>query len=133
MPDPKEQLEMEQEPEHFPVEPRYHPIHKITRKIYDSLASARLAMVLLVLAKGKVPADGLQLKVRLFSAVPLAVPVVRSMSVTYSSEVPKKTQPSTGVSTNWNTLLDVPECSQMVYPDGGNVWCSPTSISMVLR
>jgi len=29
-------------------------------------------------------------------------------------------------------LLEVPECSQMVYPDGGNVWCSPTSVSMVI-
>lgn len=30
-------------------------------------------------------------------------------------------------------ILDtVPCCSQMVYPDGGNVWCSPTSVAMVL-
>ncbi len=36
------------EQEAYPVEPRYHPIHKIPRKIYDFLASARLAMVLLV-------------------------------------------------------------------------------------
>lgn len=32
----------------FPVQPRYHPIHKIPRKIYDFLASAKLAMFLLV-------------------------------------------------------------------------------------
>lgn len=38
----------ELEPEHFPIEPRYHPIHKIPRKIYDFLASAKLAMALLV-------------------------------------------------------------------------------------
>lgn len=38
----------DQEPEHYPVEPRYHPIHKIPRKIYDFLASAKLAMLLLV-------------------------------------------------------------------------------------
>lgn len=38
----------EVEAETFPVEPRYHPIHKIPRKIYDFLASARLAMALLV-------------------------------------------------------------------------------------
>jgi hypothetical protein len=38
----------EPEQEVFPVEPRYHPIHKVPRKIYDFLASARLAMVLLV-------------------------------------------------------------------------------------
>jgi hypothetical protein len=29
-------------------------------------------------------------------------------------------------------LINVPKYSQMVYPDGGEVWCSPTSTSMVL-
>lgn len=28
--------------------------------------------------------------------------------------------------------LPVPARSQMIYPDGGNVWCSPTSVAMVL-
>ncbi|MDP8921889.1 MAG: peptidase C39 family protein [Chloroflexota bacterium] len=32
----------------------------------------------------------------------------------------------------WGTVLDVTERSQMVYPNGGPVWCSPTSTSMVL-
>lgn len=41
--------ELESESEAFPVEPRYHPIHKIPRIIYDFLASAKLAMFLLVL------------------------------------------------------------------------------------
>lgn len=40
--------ENQSEQEQYPVEPRYHPIHKIPRNIYDFLASARLAMVLLV-------------------------------------------------------------------------------------
>ena len=40
--------EEETENETYPVEPRYHPIHKIPRKIYDFLASAKLAMALLV-------------------------------------------------------------------------------------
>jgi cytochrome c biogenesis protein ResB len=34
--------------EHFPIEPRYHPVNKIARKIYDFLASSKLAMFLLV-------------------------------------------------------------------------------------
>ena len=38
----------ESEQEHFPLEPRYHPIHKYTRYVYDFLASSRLAMLLLV-------------------------------------------------------------------------------------
>jgi hypothetical protein len=32
----------------------------------------------------------------------------------------------------WGRDLGVPERSQMIYPDGGEVWCSPTSVSMVL-
>ena len=38
----------DKEDEIYPVEPRYHPIHKIPRKIYDFLASSKLAMVLLI-------------------------------------------------------------------------------------
>jgi ResB-like family protein len=34
--------------EQFPIEPRYHPVNKVARSIYDLLASARLAMLLLV-------------------------------------------------------------------------------------
>lgn len=36
------------ENETFPVEPRYHPVNRVARGIYDFLASARLAMALLV-------------------------------------------------------------------------------------
>ncbi|WP_261663217.1 peptidase C39 family protein [Deinococcus sp. Marseille-Q6407] len=32
----------------------------------------------------------------------------------------------------WNRVIDVPQRSQMLYPDGGEVWCSPTSVSMIL-
>jgi len=32
----------------------------------------------------------------------------------------------------WGKDLSVPLRSQMVYPNGGNVWCSPTSLSMVM-
>ncbi|TWJ32961.1 cytochrome c biogenesis protein ResB [Geobacter argillaceus] len=41
MPDP------DSENEQFPIEPRYHPVHRIPRKIYDFLASSKLAMALL--------------------------------------------------------------------------------------
>jgi hypothetical protein len=73
-----------------------------------------------------------QLKLRLFSADGVATPIVQNASVAYSTEAPKTASASTGDSTLWNTLINVPECSQMVYPDGGEVWCSPTSTSMVL-
>jgi len=32
----------------------------------------------------------------------------------------------------WGYSLPVPACSQMVYPNGGEAWCSPTSLSMVM-
>lgn len=31
-----------------------------------------------------------------------------------------------------NRVLTVPGLSQMIYPGGGEVWCSPTSVSMIL-
>ena len=34
--------------EQFPLEPNYHPVNRIARKVYDALASAKLAMALLV-------------------------------------------------------------------------------------
>jgi len=79
------------------------------------------------------PATGFQLKVRLFQADRgSAVPTVHAMSVATSTTASKPSTLVPGSPTLWNTLLDVPECSQMVYPDGGEVWCSPTSVSMVL-
>lgn len=73
-----------------------------------------------------------QLKLRLFSANGTATPSVRNASIAYSTSAPKKGSVSAGNPANWNTLVDIPECSQMVYSDGGEVWCSPTSTSMVL-
>jgi peptidase C39-like protein len=80
----------------------------------------------------KATTNKFQLKLRLFSADGVATPSVRNASVAYSSEKPKTATVSAGNPALWNTLLNVPECSQMVYPDGGSVWCSPTSTSMVL-
>lgn len=34
--------------EPFPIEPRYHPVNRVVRSIYDVLASSKLAMLLLV-------------------------------------------------------------------------------------
>jgi len=73
-----------------------------------------------------------QLKLRLFSVDGIITPVVQNASVAFSTATPKAASVSQGKSENWNTLLAVPECSQMVYTDGGEVWCSPTSTSMVL-
>ncbi len=32
----------------------------------------------------------------------------------------------------WGKVINVPQRSQMLYPDGGEAWCSPTSTSMIL-
>ena len=73
-----------------------------------------------------------QLKLRLFSANGTATPSVQNASVAYSTAAPKSAGATAGNPLLWDTLINVPECSQMVYPDGGEVWCSPTSTSMVL-
>ena len=91
-----------------------------------------VAVDTLVLTNKKSPAQAYQVKLRLFSADGLAIPAVKNVSVAYSTSPTKKPGLSSGNPANWNTLLAVPECSQMVYPDGGEVWCSPTSTSMVL-
>jgi hypothetical protein len=40
--------------------------------------------------------------------------------------------PKTSSQAAWGTELTVPTRSQMIYPDGGEVWCSPTSVTMIL-
>ncbi len=86
----------------------------------------------LVLTNSKETVEAFRLKLKLFSVDNSTTPTVRYASVAYSTTPPKKAGASSGDSAQWNTLLEVPECSQMVFPDGGNVWCSPTSTSMVL-
>jgi Peptidase_C39 like family len=91
-----------------------------------------VAVDTLVLSSKKTLAEAYQIKLRLFSVDGLAIPSVKNLSVAYSTSPVKKPGLSSGNPALWNTLLPVPECSQMVYPDGGEVWCSPTSTSMVL-
>ena len=94
--------------------------------------SGFVAVDTLKLSTKKGAADAIQLKLRLFSDTGVNAPSVRNASIATSIT---PVQPSTlqaGDPSKWNRLLNVPQCSQMVYPDGGNVWCSPTSTSMVL-
>lgn len=58
---------------------------------------------------------------------------IRGFSLAYSEPKPK-TEAILDVSVSGlgHVIAGVPQCSQMVYPNGGNVWCSPTSVSMVL-
>jgi hypothetical protein len=78
-------------------------------------------------------ATAFQLKVRLFSADGVAVPRVRGSAITVSTLAERSPAIYPGNPAYWGQVLAVPSCSQMVYPDGGEVWCSPTSVSMVLK
>lgn len=94
-------------------------------------ADGYVAVDTLVMSK-KTFASGYQLKFRLFSEDGFTSPTIRNASLAYSTTPVAQKALTEGDPAKWNTLLPVPECSQMVYPDGGEVWCSPTSTSMVL-
>ncbi len=82
----------------------------------------------------KLRGEAYELTFRLFSENPsAAVPTLRSAALAMSSGYNKIGEFVPGNPTLWGSVLPVPECSQMVYPDGGAVWCSPTSTSMVLK
>lgn len=93
-------------------------------------ADGFVAVDTLILDK-KLRADGFELTFRLFSEN-AEVPTVGAASLAMSRDYNKMGEFVSGDPGRWNTLLAVPECSQMVYPDGGTVWCSPTSTSMVV-
>lgn len=76
--------------------------------------------------------DTFQLKLRLFSEDGSSIANVRNVTVAYSTSIPKNGNASAGNPALWDRFINIPKFSQMVYPDGGSVWCSPTSTAMVL-
>jgi Peptidase_C39 like family len=71
------------------------------------------------------PANALQLRVWLEGAI------LTGLTASFANgklDLPDSAAPSKA----WGQELDVPMFSQMVYPDGGRVWCSPTSTTMLL-
>ncbi len=101
-------------------------------------ADARVEVDTLVLAAHRPAARALQLRLRLFTSAPSRArgtppsPAVRLAAVAISTTPRKPVKPAPGDPRLWGRVLDVRPCSQMVYPEGGEVWCSPTSTSMVL-
>ena len=93
-------------------------------------AFARVATDTLVLRRG-LTADAFQLSLRLYRSpgIPES-PTLHALYLTTSSSPAPFAAPSRPTLTS--TLVPLPQCSQMVYPDGGEVWCSPTALSMVL-
>jgi hypothetical protein len=76
-------------------------------------------------------AAAFQVKTTLFSENPSnATPVLQRVSV---NTLRNGTTPTLSANrAAWGRDLPVPERSQMIYPGGGEVWCSPTSLSMVM-
>ncbi|NJK62714.1 MAG: peptidase C39 family protein [Synechococcaceae cyanobacterium SM2_3_1] len=95
-------------------------------------ADAEVYTDLLVL-KDEAGSRTYQVKIRLFSTSPAQSPRLQRVGVALST-IPEEPQTLlAGDPQQWGQRLDVSGCSQMVYPDGGEVWCSPTSVAMVLR
>jgi CubicO group peptidase (beta-lactamase class C family) len=82
------------------------------------------------------PATALQYRIRLLAPTTASsLPSLRNLALAYSSA--KDGAPlgprAAGDASRWGRIVeDVPTFSQMVYPDGGNTWCSPTCVAMVM-
>ncbi|PWK16482.1 C39 family peptidase [Tumebacillus permanentifrigoris] len=77
----------------------------------------------------KKSATAVKARVTLFTTDPTNTPTLRSLGLTFSNGMDTAgTVPSAGLVSD----LNVPKRSQMVFPNGGEVWCSPTSTSMVM-
>jgi hypothetical protein len=82
--------------------------------------------------KKKAPPNAYQVAVRLFAESAATTPALSAVTVATSTAADAPRSLAAGNPAYWSGPLPVPECSQMVYPEGGPVWCSPTSVSMVL-
>jgi len=74
-------------------------------------------------------ADAIRVRVTLFTADGSSSPTVERLTLALAD---RSMFGADEGGTAWGTILDVPGRSQMLYPDGGEVWCSPTSTSMLL-
>jgi peptidase C39-like protein len=105
--------------------------HSMSRQ-RDMDGSVSVDTLLLKNPRRGLSANAFQLKLRLFATDPANVPTVSSAAVAVSNKATAFATLAPGNPQLWGKKLAVPQCSQMVYPDGGEVWCSPTSTSMVL-
>ncbi len=79
-------------------------------------------------------ADAYRYDLDLISMDPALSPIVSEVSVVVSDssrhgEDPRRSEPAGGTR---GKNLSVPSRSQMVFQEGGEAWCSPTSLSMVM-
>src|SRR5215217_5129171 len=83
-------------------------------------------------SKGAVFADAYQYRLTLFTEQLGLSPSVRGVSVAVSDSYRHGENLGTAGTGLWGQELEVPTRSEMVYPDWGEVWCSPASLSMVM-
>ena len=79
------------------------------------------------------PVDKLQLKIRRGSMKAGGIPSFWGAYLSWSTERPVSSDNLSPVEYRPIDIEGVPSHSQMVYPDGGNVWCSPTCLSMIVK
>lgn len=94
-------------------------------------SDATVSVDTLVLGNG-LSAQVLQIKLRLFSVDGRTIPCIDRIGVAFSTAPTMPVRLPAGEPRYWDRCLEIPAYSQMIYPDGGNVWCSPTCLSMVL-
>ncbi len=83
-------------------------------------------------SQGSAFADAYQYRLTLFTDQLGLSPSVRGVSVVASDSYRHGENLGGAGAASWGWELGVPARSQMVYPDGGEIWCSPTSLSMVM-
>jgi hypothetical protein len=104
----------------------------VRRQSYPAPADGPATVAVDTLVMRRDQADAAQMMARLLSNRPDQSPVVMAAGIVVSPHPPASPSQSTGNPALWNRQLAIPPCSQMVYPDGGEIWCSPTSVAMVL-
>jgi hypothetical protein len=77
-------------------------------------------------------ADAYQYRLTLFTEQPDVSPSVRGVFVAASDSYRHGEDLGVAGTGLWGQELEVPARSEMVYPDKGEWWCSPTSLSMVM-
>src|SRR5918992_3465489 len=81
---------------------------------------------------GPLYADAYQYRLTLLSKRTGRTPRVTAIYMTASNSYRNGEVLVGANETLWGKDLSVPARSQMIYPNGGEVWCSPTSLSMVM-
>ncbi len=78
------------------------------------------------------PAAAAQLRFTLCARDPASPPSLRRAACSFSRSGARPVEKAASGGRE-AAVLDVPEISQLSYPPRGNVWCSPTSVAMVLN